>query len=568
LYIVGLHNDEDSGVCLLKDGILLDAISEERLNRTKLYKGPPKLSLQYILERHKLNLEDINYFAYGWHGGENNCTEYAIRLEKRIIHAINNNPKASKIIEDRIDVEYKNDTETVARFKEWASELGIPSKKIVFLDHHKSHAWSAFCPSPFCEAIVFTFDGRGDLKSASVSLATQSEGIKEYDYLLTLDSLGYLYGKITNYLGFTPHRHEGKVTGLAAYGDYSKTLPLFNRLISWEGDTITANLGFYKPFHSLRQELIDELDKFSRNDIASGVQKHCENLIVKYIKKWVKKINRPEIKNVCLAGGVFANVKINQRVSEIEGVDNIYVFPHMGDGGLPVGGACHLNYLLTGQTKIDMPTVYLGNQYSNDEISNALEIYIDKIVYEKLNEKVNKVVDDLIDNKVVGYFDNKMEYGPRALGARSILYHARDKNVNDWLNKRLKRSEFMPFAPVTPIEYADKCYNNWNKNDVCSFFMTKTYNCTEEFRSVHKAVVHVDNTARPQVVTDKLNGNFYKVTKLYCDKTGEKALINTSFNQHEEPIVCTVKDAVESLLMGSIDVLYLGHYRVWNNKKC
>ncbi len=179
-----------------------------------------------------------------------------------------------------------------------------------------------------------------------------------------------------------------------------------------------------------------------------------------------------------------------------------------------------------------------------------------------MNDLVEETVNDLVAEKVVGFFQNRMEYGPRALGARSILYHTRDRSVNTWLNDRLRRTEFMPFAPVTPEDYAAECYLNWKPELKCAQLMTITFNCKKEFANRHPAVVHVDGTARPQVVTERLHGDYYLVVKGYCDRTGEQALINTSFNAHEEPIVCSPKDAIESIQQGMVDVLILGNYRV------
>ncbi len=563
MYIIALHNDEDSGVCLLKNDKILEAVNEERFNRIKLCKGIPELSFNYVLKRHDLSVEDIDYFVYPWYGKKNDYPEYIQRLVKRIVLAANKNPAALSIINERVETELKNDENTRKEFEHWIQKLNVSEDKVVYSDHHQCHAWSAFAPSPFDEAFVFTFDGRGDLKSATASFATMKNGISEYDYLLSMDSLGYLYGQITKYLGFTPHRHEGKVTGLAAYGNPKNTLPLFDQLITWENDTIVANIGLYKPFFTMKKELKDKLSRFTREDIAAGVQTHCEDLVTKYIKHWMRKIDKPDVKNICLGGGVFANVKLNQRVKEIAGIENVFIFPHMGDGGLTVGGAAHLFYLLTRKTKIQLPTVYLGVEFTNTEIHEALKSYSEHLDFIDTGDQlVESIVNDLIENKVAGYFNNRMEFGPRALGARSILYDPGDRSVNDWLNKRLRRTEFMPFAPVTPVEYAPDCYINWSPDDVCSHFMTMTYNCTEAFKSRHKAVVHIDGTARPQIVTRHLNGEYYDIVKRYCDVTGNKALINTSFNAHEEPIVCTPKDAIESLLGNCVDVLFIGNYRV------
>ena len=563
MYILGLHNDEDAGVALMQDGRILYALSEERLSRIKLHKGFPSLSLDYVLNRHGLTLDEIDHIIYGWHGRKNDYSDYARKLVRRSVRAVTANPEAGPILVERVDIEIDRDAETRGLFEQSMHELGVPPGRITFLDHHSSHSWGAFACSPFDQSFVFTFDGRGDLKSTTASVADRKSGIVEHDYQLSMDSLGFLYGQITHYLGYKPHRHEGKVTGLAAFGKATKTLPLFRRLMSFDDGMIVANIAPYRPFYTnLHPQLVAELDQFSHEDIAAGVQAHCEDLVTAYVAYWIKKIDRPDIRNVCLAGGVAANVKINQRVAEIAGVDSIYVFPHMGDGGLPLGSCCYANYLLTGESKVEMDTVYLGPSYSDDAIERVLADYSDRVVVSRLNDKADHTVRDLVNGKVVGWFDGRMEYGPRALGARSILYHTRDGTVNDWLNKRMRRTEFMPFAPVTPEEYAAESYEKWSSDDVSAHFMTRTYDCTGAFKDVHKAVVHVDGTARPQIVNEKDNGDYYRVVKGYCDRTGERALINTSFNAHEEPIVCSPRDAVDSLIDKVIDVLVIGNFRV------
>lgn len=562
MYLLALHNDIDAGVCLLHNTTIVDAVSEERFNRVKLYKGFPELGLNHVLARHGIAIEDIDYFIYPWYAKQNDYPAYIRKLTARILLSMKRDPSAAAIIQDRIDVELRNDAETRQEFEQWMQSLNIPKAKILYLDHHHCHAWSAFAASPYDEAFVFTFDGRGDLRSATASYASKTDGICEYDDLLTFDSLGYLYGQITRYLGFTPHRHEGKITGLAAYGDPQKTLPIFRQLFTFEGGKILANLGIYKPFFAMTPELQEQLNAFTPKDIAAGLQAHCEDLVAQYMQFWMDKMGKPGVNNVCLAGGVFANVKLNQRIAELERVKNLFVFPHMGDGGLPFGGVCAANYLLNGLAKVDFSTVYLGPSYADEEIRQVLEFYSGLVRYEYFQNTVEVTVHALINQQVVGYFDHRMEYGPRALGARSILYHARDASVNDWLNKRLKRTEFMPFAPVTPAKYASRCYIGWTPQDVCSQFMTQTYHCSSAFAERHQAVIHVDGTARPQIVFPELHGDYYRIVAMYCEQTGESALINTSFNKHEEPIVCSPRDAVQGLLNGIVDVLILGNYRV------
>ena len=567
MYILGLHNDEDSGVCLLKNGQIIDVINEERLTRKKLQGGFPTLSLKYLLKKNNLKIENIDYFAYGWHGRQHDYSSYFLKLLNRVLTCNLKNKKIYDLIFERLRVEFGRDNTTYNKFLASIKKHKIPIEKTHFFDHHASHAWSAFSCSPYKKAIVFTMDARGDLKSASVSIADQKYGLKELTNNLSFDSLGFLYGQITYYLGFKPHRHEGKVTGLAAYGNPKKTKHIFEKLIKWDGKKIVSNLGYYRPFFTnINPDLIKDLKKYSREDIAAGVQYHCEQIVVKFIKYWIKKINRSDIKSVCLAGGLFANVKINQKVSEINGVKDLFVFPHMGDGGLTVGAACQLKYKIFKKTKVKLNSVYFGSKYSDIEIYKELTKFKKKINIKKTNDIADVVARSILKDQVVGFFQGRMEFGPRALGCRSILYHARDKNVNDWLNKRLRRTEFMPFAPVTPFKLAKKCYLKWNKKNLNTKFMTQTFKCTDSFVAKHPAVVHIDNTARPQVITPKINKIYYDVVSKYCQLSKESSLINTSFNQHEQPIVCSPKDAVISLLSDNVDVLSIGSYIVEKKK--
>lgn len=564
MLILGIQSDNDSGICLMKDGEILEAVSEERFSRVKLQDGFPILSMKYIKEKYGFELSSFDYFVYGWYGKQNDYGDYALRLTKRIAASILNDGEESvPVIINRVETEFERDEKGRKEFEKWVAQNNIPSQKVVFLDHHHTHAWSAFSISPYKESFVFTSDGRGDLKSTAAFLADDKNGVKELHYLLSFDSLGFLYGQITGYLGFSPNRHEGKITGLAAFGDASKTLPIFKKAIDWKNNTVQSDLTYFNPFYTnLPKKFTDLLDQCSKEDVAAGLQTHCEKLLVSYIKHWIKESKRTDIKNVCLAGGIFGNVKINQRIREIEGIESVFVAPHMGDGGLPLGAVCCQNFLLTGNAKVKCDTVYLGPGYAEKEVESALETFGNKINYRKFQSKIDEVVALLKARKVIGYFEGRMEYGPRALGARSIIHPALDRLSNQWLNDRLNRTEFMPFAPVTPVEYASECYVGWKESDVCAHFMTMTYDCTNAFAEKHQAVTHIDQTARPQIVRKEFNADYYKIVKQYCDETNERALMNTSFNAHEEPIVCSPDDAIRSLLNGCIDVLVLENFLV------
>ena len=568
MYILGLHNDEDSGACLIKNGKIIDVINEERLTRKKLQSGFPSKCLKYILKKNKLKIKNIDYFAYGWHGSQHDYSTYFTKLLDRILKCDLKNKKIYKLIFERLRVEFNRDNITYNKFLSSVKKYKIPLEKIFFFDHHTSHAWSAFACSPFTKALVITMDARGDLKSASVSIADEKKGLRELTNNLSFDSLGFLYGQITYYLGFKPHRHEGKITGLAAYGNPVKTKHIFEKLIKWDGKKIISNLGYYRPFFTnINPDLIKDLKKYSKEDIAAGLQYHCEVIVVKFIKYWIKKINRKNLNFICLAGGLFANVKINQKIKEIKGVKNIFVFPHMGDGGLTVGAACNLNFKIFKKSKLKLKNVNFGPSYNDKEIKHYLNKFQKEIYFKKYKNIKNEAVKKLIEEKVVGFFQGRMEFGPRALGSRSILFHTKDKSVNDWLNNRLKRTEFMPFAPVTTEKLASMCFEDWNKFDLCAPFMTRTFKCKKNFISENPAVVHVDGTARPQVINKSFNKIYYQVVEHYCKTTGNKSLINTSFNQHEQPIVCNPEDAIRSLLLNNVDCLIIGNYLVTKSKK-
>lgn len=560
--ILSLHNDIDAGCCLIDGKNIIETLNEERFNRKKLYKGFPKKTLEYILNKYSLTPNKIDYVIYGWHGKNLDLGKYKKKLVSRIIHAMKNNSNCGDLISDRINIEINRDQNTRQIFEKNIIKYGFKKKQILYLEHHLSHAWSAYAASPFKSAYIFTFDGRGDFKSATANYFDKKLGIVPINFQLTFDSLGYLYSQITKFLGFKAFRHEGKITGLAAFGDFTKTIKIFEKAITFKDGNFITNLGYFNPFTNCSKEMSKDLKSFNKEDVAAGVQKVCEKLIVKYINYWMKKSNYKS-SNVCLAGGVAGNVRINQIIHEQKKIRNLFVFPHMGDGGIPLGAACYANFELNKIPKVNFKTARLGVEYSNRQILGILKKYETKLNIKHVGKRLAEFAsNDLQDNQVIGWFQGKMEYGPRALGSRSILFHAQDPSCNDWLNKRMNRTEFMPFGPVTTEKLAKFCFKNYNKNDLCTPFMTKTFNCTSTFKKTHPAVVHLDGTSRPQVIFRKENPNYYDLITDYHKKTGQFALINTSFNAHEEPIVFSPKDAVLGLLNKMIDILYIGSYRV------
>ena len=415
------------------------------------------------------------------------------------------------------------------------------------MDHHKSHAASAYFCSPFKSAKVFTFDGKGGFKSSSYFDARNGYFF-EKDFNTTFESLGYFYGNITKALGFKAERHEGKITGLAAYGKKTKILEYFKSFIKFQKGKINITLGDnYMPWFCEKEDLssfYSNINKYSKEDVAYAAQYILEDIICKYIKS---KIKTKKNVNICLAGGVFANVKLNQKIMEIKNVKNVYIQPAMSDAGLSIGSIfVFLNKkFLIGPKFLD--NVYLGSN-APSAIKTLKSIKKNKIKYYKSDKISDILIKEFKNKNIVGFFNGRMEFGPRSLCNRSILYHCRDDTINKWINEKLHRTEFMPFAPVTIEELAPKC------------FMTMTYHCTAEFKKKCPAAVHIDGTARPQIINKKNNIVMYKILKDYLKKTGDLAVINTSFNKHEEPIVESIEDAISALKQNVVDTLIINKF--------
>ncbi len=559
MLILGIVNAEVSGACLIKDNVIVAAASEERFTRIKNDDSWPSQSIEYVLNNQKVDLEHIDYVAYGW--ADFNSQKHLLMFFDRVAEETINNPEQIGTFRDRVAVEISQDEARRAPFLRFLEENDLRSKTI-FLDHHESHAFSAFACSPFEKSLVITADGRGDYQAFSVSVFDHDR----YEVIHrtpSIDSLGFFYARITSLLGFRNNRHEGKVTGLAAYGDPSIHLPLMEKMISYKDGRIISHTGpYYRPWQHdpvFSDEIMSIIRESKREDIAAAAQKQLENIVVSMTEYYLKKTG---LNTVCMSGGVFANVSLNKKIFDIQQVDNVFIQPHMSDGGLAIGAAVGAAYKLTGM-KVRMESMYLGPEYTDDEIAACLndeELTVNKLQNDE--SKIDAAIRAIKNDQVVGWFQGRMEHGPRALCHRSILYHCNDKSVNNWLNDRLQRTEFMPFAPVTAIELAPQCYRNWEPDHIASYYMTVTYDCYEEMITNCPAAVHIDGTARPQVVSDNTEPTVHKLLLTWYKETGGLSLINTSFNKHEEPIVCSPYDAVQALKENMVDVLIIGSFDI------
>ncbi|MCP4117312.1 MAG: carbamoyltransferase [Desulfobacteraceae bacterium] len=569
MIVLGISDSFTCGASVVIDGKVVAAVNEERLDRQKMSMGFPRLSIAEVIRLAGVRPDDIHVVAVAtqnlfWRPEAVPYRDY-FREEKgglrdlylslgaafsTVVGNFNFAKKTYYGLKRLLTRDRRKKMRSLLK-----NEFGI-LKPVVFLDHHLCHAASAYFTSGFEDATVITQDGAGDGKCSRV-YRVKAGVFEPLSMLDSYDSIGNYYSYVTHICGFQAHKHEGKITGLAAVGEPEYADMLRKMIRSHDG--IIHNSG--KCFdHTAIVKLENSLPSgFSKANLSASIQTVLEEEVSEFCNHWVQ---RTGCSDLALAGGVFANVKLNQRIHELDSVRNIFVHPGMGDEGLAVGAALFEENRLAGPGFREIiRDVYLGGNFSDTEIENALLRNGLKPV--KLNGSIQAETARLLaDGKVVARFDGAMEYGPRALGNRTILYQATDPTVNDWLNKRLVRTEFMPFAPVTLWEEREKCYKGIQGAEDTARFMTITFNCTDAMIKSCPAVCHVDNTARPQLIRREDNPGYYEVLKEYQAITGLSTLINTSFNMHEEPIVYTPEDAVRSFKNGNLDALAIGPYLV------
>ena len=604
--VLGLHIGHDGTASLVVDGNIVAAVAEERLSRTKQHYGFPFKATRLVLDQAGIHPSDVDVVALGgadalefnpWHTthlyneGELGKIDFSNRVPLSVgrescIGAVG---VALRRIFGLKDSRSSIALTALARGLE---ACGLDVSKMRAFDHHLAHAVSAYSTSSFDQALGVTIDGYGDGVNTALWRCSPSGvervafGPKEDD--LASYSPGDFYSYVTCYLGFKRNRHEGKITGLAAYADPVDCLAQIEDLlvVDEESGCFSSSVSAFRntlerrPHVILRRlarwgftgklwdpMLVDELDRRLEQatpaQVASAAQALLEKRVVSLVAHWIQKTG---LSKVCLAGGVFANVKLNQRIAEIRGVEDVFVHPNMGDGGLSLGAALLASAERPGASgaipQRPIPNAFFGPQFDRGEIVKALERSGTDFV--EIESLANKVAEAIAEGWVVARFDGRMEYGPRALGNRSILAAPTDAKVNDWLNERLGRTEFMPFAPVVLEEHAGDIFEDMLVSDALRF-MTVTLDVKREWLERIPAVCHVDGTARPQILDRENTPFLHEVVSRYRQMTGIPAVINTSFNMHEEPIVCTPDDAIRAFKLGHLDAMAIGPF--WIEKE-
>ena len=572
MYIIGINAyHADSSACIIKDGKLVTAVEEERFTRIKHFAGFPKLSIQHCLDECEISLSDVNYIAINQDPKANNFKRLIFLLTHRpslklIIDKISKRKKYHSI-KDTLNQEFKNDNF---------------NGEVVNIEHHLAHLSSCFHVSPFEEACVVSVDGFGDFASSAWGYGKNND-IKIDKKIHFPHSLGIFYQSITQYLGFKNYGDEYKIMGLAPYGKPEYLDKLKKILILKPNGEFELNLKYFK-FHksnfnytwnsgtvsiddlySNEMEVLlgksrtkdEELTDFHK-DIAHSTQKIYEEAFLNIVNTLY---NKYKSKNLCIAGGCGMNSVANGKVKKLTNFENVYIQPAAGDAGGAIGSAFSTYHNILKQPKsFVMKHAYWGNSYSEDYIKSLLEknkFKLDKNFEVKKihdqSELSKDVASEIADGKVVGWFQGKMEWGPRALGNRSILGDPRRKDMKDILNLKIKRREsFRPFAPSILSENVDQ----WFEIDDKVPFMMKVYQIKEDKRSIIPAVTHVDGSGRLQTVSSEINNKYYSLINEFFKLTKVPILLNTSFNENE-PIVCKPEEALDCFLRTKMDLLVL-----------
>lgn len=546
----------DSAAALVVDGRVIAACQEERFTRKKHDAGFPKNAALFCLKRANLGVNDLDYVVF--------YEKPLLKLERLLMTYIRVWPRGLR--------SFIHAMTSLFGEKQWVeqkirSELGYQGT-LLYTEHHYAHAASAYYASNFNDAVIVTMDGVGEFDTTTIGYGSDNN-VHLTRSIHFPHSLGLLYSALTYYLGFKVNSAEYKVMGLAPYGNPDRYLPKFKKLIeTYKDGSFRLNMKYfaYEYGFTMTNKNFDELFGGSprdpessltqrHKDIAAALQKVTEEVVLKIVS-FAKKERSSE--NLCFAGGVALNCVANGKILEQKLFENIYIQPAAGDAGGAVGAALFVYYdVLKNEKQNDvMPNVFLGTEYSNEEIKNALDKFGARYTPLSDHELVSKAADLIVSNNVVGWFQGRMEFGPRALGARSIIADARNKENWRKVNLKIKfRESFRPFAPTVLEERAEEYFDL----RVPSPYMLLVAYVRKD---TIPAVTHVDGSARIQTIRRSDNARYYDLIQEFYRISGCPVVINTSFNVRGEPIVESPEDAFACFINTFMDYLVIGNFVV------
>lgn len=546
----------DSAASLWVDGKLVAAAQEERFNRKK---NTPVFPIQAINACFQtagispLEIDQIGFYEKPY-----------FKFYRVIFDHLRSWPKSYPSFRRSLPKWFQDRLTLPLTLQE---ELGF-EKPTSFIPHHLSHAASAFFLSPFQEAAICTADSVGEWASLTCG-AGRGNSIELRKEMRYPESLGLIYSAMTTYLGFKAYSGEGKVMGLASYGKPTLTRKFEEMVRVFPDGSFKIDASFF-PFN-LGQRMFGKkiIQTFGpprcpeseitdrHQDIAASLQEFFENTLVKITQTLH---HETRLENLCLAGGVFLNCSANQKILEQSGFKNIFIQPAAGDAGGALGVAAYINHAVLNYPRMScQESSSIGPAFSSAEIERALRSH--GLTFKKLTERefLRVVVEALTQNLTIGWFQGQMEFGPRALGNRSILASPLSETMRDHLNHKVKKREgFRPFGPVVPQEDASRYFDL----SIPSPFMLLAPKVRKEMQRIIPAVTHVDETARIQTLTESQNPKLYRLLKCFGEKTGTPVLINTSFNLRGEPIVCSPDDAAGCFKNSGLDALAIEDYWV------
>lgn len=568
MYVLGINAVfHDSAACIIKDGVLLAATEEERFTHFKHGKRPvpfstwelPFHAIDYCLKIAGIHINDVDHIAYSFDPylliGEKYRGKSTIEIpfEEGPSHLSEDfrNVWDPLFLSSIINAPGQLRDGYPHHLQKRFVGCNIPREKWHFVDHHVSHAASAFNCSPFKNAAVMTVDGRGEVATTTYSVGNGNQ-LSRIGQVNMPNSLGLLYEDVTTYLGFLHSSDEYKVMALASYGK-PEFVDDFREIVQ-----IGAN-GQY----TINDQRLEERfgpkrlrhEEFTSHhfNIAHSLQLVIEESMLE-LTGWLQKETGEE--NLCLAGGVALNCVANARLRDRGAFKNIWVQPASGDDGTALGAALWVDAKVrnTDERKFEMTHCYWGPEYTDEEIEKLMKLW--KVPYRKLNNIAEETADILAQNKIIGWYQGRMEFGPRALGSRSILASPITPEMQARLNEVKDREDFRPVAPVVLEEEAA----NWFENAGYSPFMLFIYDVKADKADKIPAVRHTDGTARIQTINEHQHKNYYDLLKAFHRKTGVPVLVNTSFNTLGKPIVCTPRDAIECFWTSPFDALVIGSF--------
>jgi len=572
MYILGIScYYHDSSACLLKDGEIVAASAEERFSRIKHDFSFPYNAIRYCLQFGKVKGKDLDCVVF--------YEKPFLKFERIIKTILATFPASYNLFKDAASNWLKTKLWIKATISDF---LDMPYDKILFCEHHLAHAASSFFCSFFKEAAVMNIDGVGEWATTTLGFGkTDKEVGKDSIYLFKEmrfpHSLGLLYSVFTAFLGFKVNNGEYKVMGLAGFGKPLYKDKIYKLIDLKEDGSFRLNMKYFSYHYSTARAFSSNFIKlFGINprlpsqkieqihyDIAATLQHITEDILIKQANYLYSLVKTP---NLCLAGGVALNCVANYKILEHTPFKNIYIQPNAGDGGGAIGAALYAYYsVFKNKRNYVMENAYLGPEYTDLEIKNFLDSHnIEYKGFAHEKDLIEYTAKELISQKVIGWFYGRAEWGPRALGNRSILADARNAKMKDILNSKIKfRERFRPFAPSVLYEHAEEIFDVADIKGQYPFkFMLYSLPVKD---NIIPAATHVDNTARPQFVKKEDNPLYHSLIQEYYKLTGIPAIINTSFNLKGEPIVNSPQDAYNTFIRSGMDILILGRCVVEKN---